>query len=70
MMTEFDPSAVRWVTSSYSGSNGGECVEVARVGRGFAARDSKCVGDGGPVAVFSAGPWRTFLRRAAAEFRS
>ncbi|RKN08624.1 DUF397 domain-containing protein [Streptomyces radicis] len=69
MTTEFDPSAARWGRSSYSGSNGGDCVQVASVGGGFAVRDSKCVGDGGPVAVFSTGPWQTFLRRAAAEFR-
>ncbi|MFF9806687.1 DUF397 domain-containing protein [Streptomyces coeruleorubidus] len=31
----------QWRKSSYSGSSGGECVEVADLGPGVAVRDSK-----------------------------
>ncbi len=61
----------RWRKSSYSGGNGGECVEVAVVpGRdnGLAAlcavRDSK--NPGGPVLAFSPGQWRAFTVRVRA----
>ena len=47
-----------WRKSSYSGSNGGECVEVA-------AADAVLVRDtadrGGPVLSFSAEAWRAFI---------
>jgi cobalamin biosynthesis protein CobT len=46
-----------WRKSSYSGSNGGECVEVA-------AADAILVRDTadrtGPVLTFTAEAWRTF----------
>jgi hypothetical protein len=32
---------VRWFTSSFSGSNGGSCVEVAFVADAVAVRDTK-----------------------------
>ena len=36
-----DVTGVAWRTSSYSGSNGGTCVEVGTTGPAVAVRDSK-----------------------------
>jgi len=36
-----DVTAVAWRTSSYSGDNGGTCVEVGTTGPAVAVRDSK-----------------------------
>jgi hypothetical protein len=48
-----------WRKSSYSGSNGGACVEVADNVLGVVAvRDSK--DPGGPVLAFRPGDWRAF----------
>ncbi len=48
-----------WRKSSYSGSNGGGCVEVARNLVGIVAvRDSK--DRSGPVLVFTPGEWAAF----------
>ncbi|MET2718397.1 DUF397 domain-containing protein [Streptomyces carpaticus] len=55
-----DLSAAEWVTSSYSGSNGGQCLEVARVGDHIAARDTKQHG-AGPILVVPAAAWTAFL---------
>ena len=56
---------VQWRKSSYSGGNGGACVEVAAAagakrdpGRVVAVRDSK--DPAGPVLVFTADEWRAF----------
>jgi hypothetical protein len=55
-------NGARWRTSSYTGSDGGNCVEVATNLRGIVAvRDSK--DRGGPVLVFTRSEWRTFLRQ-------
>jgi len=49
----------QWRKSSYSGGNGGACVEVASNLPGVVAvRDSK--DRTGPVLVFSPAEWRTF----------
>jgi hypothetical protein len=48
-----------WRKSSYSGSNGGDCVEIAVLsGDGRAVRDSK--DPGGPVLAFAPNDWRAF----------
>ena len=50
---------VIWRKSSYSGSNGGACVEVAILpGHSRAVRDSK--DPGGPKLRFSREEWRAF----------
>jgi Domain of unknown function (DUF397) len=50
---------VIWRKSSYSGSNGGNCVEVALLsGDRRAVRDSK--DPGGPNLRFSRDEWRAF----------
>ncbi len=46
-----------WRKSSYSGSNGGECVEVATAGA-VLVRDT--ANRGGPVLTFTADVWRAF----------
>ncbi len=46
-----------WRTSSYSGSNGGECIEVATAGA-VLVRDT--ADRGGPVLTFTAEAWRAF----------
>ena len=46
-----------WRKSSYSGDNGGDCIEVARLAKGVGIRDSKNRGCGHltmPLAQFAA----------------
>jgi len=51
---------VTWRKSSYSGSNGGNCIEVATLlDDGLAVRDSK--DPHGPNLAFSPAEWRTFI---------
>lgn len=53
-------SSATWRTSSYSSSNGGQCVEVARYLPGIVAvRDSK--DQSGQVLTFTAAEWRAFV---------
>lgn len=55
-----DLSRAAWRKSSYSGGNGGQCVEVAGNLPGVVAvRDSK--DPDGPSLVVTAGVWRAFL---------
>ncbi|MGH3191784.1 MAG: DUF397 domain-containing protein [Streptosporangiaceae bacterium] len=46
-----------WRKSSYSGSNGGECVEVASAGS-VLVRDT--ADRSGPALTFTADAWRAF----------
>jgi hypothetical protein len=55
-----DLNSTTWRKSSYSGSNGGACVEVATLADGIAVRDSK--DPAGPVLTFSPEQWDTFTR--------
>jgi hypothetical protein len=48
-----------WQTSSYSGSQGGNCVEIAGQDRLVLVRDTKQAG-AGPVLRFPAQAWRRF----------
>jgi uncharacterized protein DUF397 len=60
-----DLSRAVWAKSSYSGGNGGQCVEVAANLDGIVAvRDSK--DPHGPALIFTPGEWQTF----AAEVKS
>ena len=55
-----DLSRANWRTSSHSGGNGGQCVEVARNLPGVVVvRDSKAAQDG--TLVFSHATWAGFL---------
>ncbi len=53
-------SAVTWRTSSYSGGNGGQCVEVATSAR-VLVRDTK--DRTGAVLAFGPDAWREFAAR-------
>ena len=46
-----------WRKSSYSGSNGGECIEVAMAGA-VLVRDT--ADRNGPMLTFTADAWRAF----------
>jgi hypothetical protein len=55
-----DLTSAQWRKSSFSGSNGGGCVEVARNLPGVVAvRDSK--DREGPALIFTPDEWRAFL---------
>jgi Domain of unknown function (DUF397) len=57
-----DLSNATWRKSSYSGGNGGDCVEVAVLPDArHAVRDSKDP-DGGAL-VFGTGEWLAFIER-------
>ncbi len=54
-----DLNNATWRKSTYSGGNGGNCVEMAELPDGTrAVRDSK--DPSGPVLMFSPAEWRTF----------
>ncbi|MEU5697880.1 DUF397 domain-containing protein [Streptomyces aurantiacus] len=52
-----------WFKSSYSGAEGGQCVEVAAVTDAVCVRDSKVLG--GPVLAVSRNAWAGFVGLAA-----
>jgi hypothetical protein len=54
-----DVASAGWRKSSYSGSNGGNCVEVAGHGSRVLVRDTRQAGTG-PVLRFSPAAWRRF----------
>jgi len=60
-MDRHELSAATWIKSSYSGENGGNCVEIAP---GFPAmvpvRDSK--DPDGPVLIVTHSAWAAFTR--------
>ena len=47
-----------WVKSSYSTSNGGNCVQACDTGHAVQVRDSK--DPGGPVLTFARAQWAAF----------
>lgn len=55
---------LRWFKSSFSGSGGGDCVEVAAGLDAVYVRDSKVTG-GGPVLRVGRGEWAAFLSHTA-----
>jgi hypothetical protein len=52
----------RWRKSSYSGGQGGNCVEIGESRRGMLVRDSKANGRG-PVLRFAPDAWRRFAEQ-------
>ena len=60
-----DVTGIAWRKSSYSGSNGGACVEVGAVGPAVAVRDSKH--PDGPLLAFAAGTWQAFTDQVKAS---
>jgi len=55
----------RWRKSSYSGGQGGNCVEVTDHGRRVLVRDTK--DRQGSVLTFSAQAWRRFAGQVKAD---
>ena len=53
-----DVTGTAWRMSSYSGSNGGACVEVGTADLAVAVRDSKH--PDGPQLAFTPASWMTF----------
>jgi hypothetical protein len=60
-----DMTGAVWRKSSYSGSNGGDCVEVGTAGFAVAVRDSK--DPAGPRLAFAADTWRAFAEQVKAD---
>ena len=58
-------SELSWRKSSFSGSSGGECVEVAEHDGHVLVRDTKAHGRG-PVHLFTPTEWLAFLTRMRA----
>ncbi|MFJ6512672.1 DUF397 domain-containing protein [Streptomyces sp. NPDC091406] len=56
-------SDLKWTKSSYSGSGGGECVEVASAVSAVYVRDSKR--ERGPVLSVRADEWAEFVTFAS-----
>jgi len=54
-----DLTAVTWRKSSYSNSDGGQCLEVADNLPVIPVRDSK--NTDGPALIFPAGAWASFV---------
>ncbi|WP_326795274.1 DUF397 domain-containing protein [Streptomyces sp. NBC_01808] len=54
-----------WVKSSYSGSGGGNCVEVAAAAERVHVRDSK--NPSGPVLTVSPEAWASFVAFAITQ---
>jgi hypothetical protein len=59
-----DMTSVTWRKSSYSGNNGGNCVEVGVAARRVGIRDSK--DPHGPVLAFDQKDWQRFADRMKA----
>ena len=59
-----DVTGVAWRTSSYSGSNGGTCVEVGATGPAVVVRDSRH--SDVPLLAFSADTWNAFTAQLKA----
>jgi hypothetical protein len=60
-----DMSSVTWRKSSYSGANGGNCVEIAVAAHTVAFRDSK--DPDGPVLAFGPNNWQRFADEVKAD---
>ena len=56
-----------WRKSSYSGSNGGNCIEAAAIANVIAVRDSK--DPHGPVLTFDPLNWNRFTDQIKASAR-
>ncbi|MGY4979696.1 DUF397 domain-containing protein [Streptomyces sp. 900105755] len=58
-------TALQWFKSSYSGSEGGDCVEVASTPATVRVRDSKA--PDGPILTVSPAVWSEFLDRVTRD---
>jgi hypothetical protein len=57
--------AITWRKSSYSGNNGGQCVEVGNSARVIVVRDN--TNPTGPVLAFGPQDWRRFTDQIKAS---
>ncbi|MBB6173185.1 hypothetical protein HNR23_003245 [Nocardiopsis mwathae] len=64
-MPAIDPHPLLWRKSSYSGTGGGQCVEVADALPAIRVRDSKV--PAGAVLSFPSEAWAAFLSAATRE---
>ena len=55
-----------WRTSSYSGSNGGNCIEITTTPSAVAVRDSKS--KDGTRLTFAPTTWQKFIERVTAGY--
>ena len=60
-----DVTGTVWRKSSYSGSNGGACIEVGTADLAVAVRDSK--DPDGPLLAFARDQWKAFAERVKAD---
>jgi hypothetical protein len=60
-----DVIGIAWRKSSYSGSNGGACVEIGPAGPAVEVRDS--MDPDGPLLAFAAEKWRAFTEQVKAS---
>ncbi|TQE33814.1 DUF397 domain-containing protein [Streptomyces ipomoeae] len=59
-MHRYELSAAIWIKSSYSGDNGGNCIEIApAIPNVVPVRDSK--NPDGPVLVLNRSAWASFV---------
>ena len=64
-MQSHELTTATWIKSSYSGNDGGNCIEVAPGFPGVVpVRDSK-VAPGGPVIVLTRAAWAEFVAGAS-----
>ena len=56
-----DLTSASWRKSTYSGCNGGNCIQVAGLPGTIAVRDSK--DPDGPALLFTAAEWAAFTAR-------
>lgn len=71
-MLNVDLSGATWRKSSYSGGNGGQCVEVVVISGNLSQSDALCVirdskDPIGPVLAFRPGQWRQFTAAVKAR---
>ncbi|MFD3620825.1 DUF397 domain-containing protein [Streptomyces sp. NPDC058676] len=60
-----DASGLAWFKSSYSGTEGGDCVEVAAATTVVHVRDSKA--PAGPIVTISRDAWAGFIGPASSS---
>ncbi|MFD5338776.1 DUF397 domain-containing protein [Streptomyces hawaiiensis] len=60
MMNAAEPARLAWIKSSYSGAEGGECLEVAATPNLVHVRDSK--DPARPHLTFRSSDWEAFVR--------
>jgi len=62
-----DVTGVAWRKSSYSGDNGGACIEIGTTGPAVAVRDS--TDQHGPQLAFPVDTWKSFTDHLKATAR-